>query len=268
MIIFCYNASMKSLLLLLLSLQLLFAATSEQVEEYLTVSSSEEELLLLESQFSSMQNSFSKNSEEEKSTYDMQLLSVRFKEYIQKHLSETEMDAVLENYKNVLYLQFVAASLNSAEDNETRAYLKALESDPDASERMEILEKISKHLNKKESMLIMFDGMMKPLLQNAQGIQKEDDKFMEAQKKAYIAAMQLRAKRETLFNLKDFTIEELEEILKVVKTPAMDHETKAVYGAIAYALKEFFISISSRYDVSKHDPSKYNKTQTDTKNTK
>jgi len=48
------------------------------------------------------------------------------------------------------------------------------------------------------------------------------------------------------------TVEELEELLEVVKTPVMDHESKAVFGATAYALKEFFLSIASRYDLSKH----------------
>lgn len=258
---------MKPFIFLLFTCNLLFAATTAQVEEYLSLSSAEEELLMLESQFSSMQKSFSTNSNEERSTYDMQLLSVRFKEYIEKNLSENEMEKVLENYKNVVYLQFVAASSNTPDENETNSYLKTLKDDPDSSERMEILEQISKILNKKEYMSVMFDGLMKPLLSNAQGIEKKDNKFMEVQKEAYIEAMQLRAKKETLFNLKEFTIEELEEILKVVKTPAMNNETKAVYGAMAYALKEFFLSIASRYDISKHDPNQYKKSQKDTNNT-
>jgi len=48
------------------------------------------------------------------------------------------------------------------------------------------------------------------------------------------------------------TVEELEELLKIVKTPVMNHESKAVFGSTAYALKEFFLSIASRYDLSKH----------------
>ena len=70
-----------------------FAATAEQVEQYLVVSRAEEELIALESQFSAMQNAFKRNdtNETEDNTYDMQMLSLRFKEYIEKHLSEDEI---------------------------------------------------------------------------------------------------------------------------------------------------------------------------------
>jgi len=59
-------------------------------------------------------------------------------------------------------------------------------------------------------------------------------------------------KVETAYSAKEFTIEELEELLKIVKTPAIDHESKVIFAATAYALKEFFLSMADRYDVSKH----------------
>ncbi|PTB83388.1 hypothetical protein C9926_03175, partial [Sulfurovum lithotrophicum] len=135
----------------------LWSATAEQVEEYLSVSTAEEELLALEAQFSSMQNSFS--VQEDQKTYDMQLLSVRFKDSLQRSLSENEMNEVLENYKNELYLQFISTNTYTPDKNETKAYLFKLQEDETAQERMDILEKISKALNNKDSMLVMFDDL-------------------------------------------------------------------------------------------------------------
>jgi len=255
---------MNRLLLLLLSTTyILWSATDVQIEKYLSVSTAEEQLLQLESQFSAMQNSFSK-SEESSTSYDMELLSIRFKDYIQRNLSENEMDEVLLNYRSVVYLQFAAASLETPESNETQAYIKSLEHDEEASNRLDLLESIDKALNNKESMIIMFDELMKPMIQSSMGADMIDKKMIEMQREAYMQVMVKQAREETLYLLREFSIEDLEALLTVVKTPAVQHETKAVYGAIAYALKEFFLSMASRYDVSKHQPKK----PTDTNDTK
>ena len=56
------------------------------------------------------------------------------------------MNEVLENYKNVLYLQFVSTTMYSPDKNETEAYLFKLQEDETAQERLNILEQISKAL--------------------------------------------------------------------------------------------------------------------------
>ena len=237
---------------------LAYAATPEQVEQYLLVSRAEEELITLESQFSAMQNAFKRNdtNETEDNTYDMQMLSLRFKEYIEKHLSEDEMIAVLENYKNVVLLQFVSASSEAQEHdgNETLSYVQNLKTTPDANERIDLVDKISKELYSKEAMMILFDELMKPLMKNGIGGQKMNDKMLDFVKKDYLKMMTETSKNETLYASKDFSIEELEELLKIAQTPAIDHEVKAVFGGMAYALKEFFMTLTSRFDVSKHQP--------------
>jgi len=256
----------KLLFIFILTSSFVWSATADQVEEYLSVSTAEEELLALEAQFSSMQNSFS--AKEDQKTYDMQLLSVRFKESLQRNLSENEMNEVLENYKDVLYLQFVSTTTYSPDKNETEAYLFKLQEDESAQERLDILEQISKALNNKESMLVMFDELMKPLLQSANGGTNIDKKMMDKRRELYMKSRIKDAREETLYNLRDFSIEELDELLTIVKTSSVQREVKIVYEATAYALKEFFLSMASRYDISKHDPSKYNKTSKDTNNTK
>jgi len=257
---FHYNTDMKRILITLTLLtQLSFSATPEQVEQYLSVSNAEEELLALQSQFSTMQTAINtrEHNDSESNNYDMQMLSIRFKDYLQKHLSEDEMTDVLKNYKNVVLLRFVAASSEAQnhEQNETSAYVKKLKNDPESNIRIDLVEKISKAFYSKESMSIMFDELMKPLMKNGIGGEKMNNTMLKPMKENYLKMMIEASKNETLFASKDFTIYELEELLKIAKTPAIDHETKAVFGATAYSLKEFFMSLASRFDVSKHQPS-------------
>ena len=256
------------LLILLFSVQLLFAATPAQIEEYLSVSSAEEELLELQSNFSAMQNSFSKDANSTVNTYDMQLLTVRFKEYLERSLSQSEMDEILQNYNKMVYLQFTSNMMYTPDKNETDSYLFTLEEDETLQERLKILEEISKVLNKKKNMTIMFDELMLPLLQNAKGGKSLKKEAINVRRSSYVKAMQENARKATLFNLKAFSIDDLHTLLEVIKNTASNHERKAVYGATAYALKEFFLSLASRYDISKHDPSKHNTTTIDTNNTK
>lgn len=251
----------RVLLAFTLLLQLSFAATPEQIEQYLSVSNSEEEMLALESQFSAMQNSFSKDKNAaERQTYDMQLLMVRFKEHLEKSLSEDEMAEILENYRNVVLLQFVSATSQTQgyDANETENYMASLKQSPDASERMKLVKEISNKFYSKEALLIMFDDLMKPLMQNGIGGGKMTKEMLKGSRENYVKMMTEASKVETLYETKDFTLEELEELLKIAKTPAIDHEVKAVYGAMAYALKDFFMSLASRYDVSKHSIDKNN----------
>lgn len=247
---------MKILLVITLLVQLLCSATPEQVERYLSISNAEEELIELEAQFSRMQNNFQSldtNTSEEKETYDMQMLSIRFREYIQKALSEDEMKEILQNYRNVILLQFVSASsVTETDPKEIEAYIKTLEESESSSGRIDLVEKINKKLNNKESMVLMFDELIKPLMQAAPGGQNLDEAYMKKSRENYLKSMVESAKKETLFATKEFTMEELEALLKIAQTPAIDHEMKALYGGMAYALKEFFLSLASRYDISKH----------------
>ncbi len=246
----------KQLFILTLLSTLLFSATPEQVEKYISVSNSEEQLIELESQFSRMQNNINNldsNNSEESSSYDMQLLSIRFREYLQRTLSEDEMEEILQQYKNVLLLQFVSAQNDSEYDpKQASKYVKEIQENPEASVRIDVAQKIAEALYKKESITILFDDLMKPLMENSMGGKKMNDEAMKKSREAYIKMMLEQGKVETIYLTKDFTLEELETLLKIVQTPAIGHESKAVFGAMAYALKEFFLSMASRYDVSKH----------------
>jgi len=250
----------KILILLTLTFQILSASTAEQVEHYISVSNSEEQLIELERQFTQMQNSINRMKSDESAedyAYDMQLLSIRFREYLQKNISENEMDEIIEKYRSVVLLKFVSVQ-NDEEyaEEEGQKYMKELQVEENASVRMELLEQVSTQLYKKENIGILFDNLMKPLLENSKGASQIDDTTMEKNKKAYIKRMLESGKVETAYATREFTIEELEALLGIVESSAIDHESKAVFGATAHALKEFFLSMAKRYDPSKHKKSK------------
>jgi len=247
---------MKKILLSILLSTFLLAATPEQVDRYLSISNADEQLVELETQFSRMQTNLNSISKEEDiQSYDMQLLSIRFKEYLQKHLSEDEMDEILNLYKNVILLQFVSATAEEISDpKEAEAYVKKIEADPESHVRIDLVKKISHEMYSKESMVLMFDNLMKPLLENAQEDNKLDPEMLKKSREAYIKRMIKEAENETLYATRDFTIEELEALEKIAREPVIDKESKAVFGAIAYALEEFFLSLAKRYDIKKHQP--------------
>ena len=246
---------MKRLLLYALASTYLFSATPEQVEQYLSISNADEQLIELENQFSIMQENLNRlNSDEENTPYDMQLLSIRFKSYLQQHLSEEEMDEILKAYRNVLLLQYVSAIAQSQEasDKEIEAYLKSLEEDPQNRERIELAEKISDEMYDKESMAIMFDNLIKPLIENAPGGSDIDAEKLKERKEAYVKQMMEQSRKGVIYATRDFSIEELEALEKIAKEPAIKHESNAIAAATAYALEEFFLSLAKRYDISKH----------------
>jgi hypothetical protein len=244
---------MKKIFLSAILSTILFGATAEQVEQYLSVSNSEEQLIALEAGFSSMQNALNQKSEESKN-YDMQMLSVRFKEKLASELSEDEMKEVLENYNSMVYLQFASATAEQEQtDPQTLdAYIQKLKSDETAHDRLLLIEEIGKHIYKKEYLSEYFDALIAPLYGKSSKDQKAYSDFLKQTKKGYMEMMQTEGQRQLIYALRDFSQEELEELLKVVKRPSVDHETKAVYKAMAYALQEYFKSLASRFDPSKH----------------
>ena len=257
--IFRYNVTMKIIRILFLFTllsQLLFSATPEQIEQYLQVSSSEEQLITLESQFSQMQQNLNRSStsaEGASNEYDMQLLSIRFREYIQKNLSEDEMNEVLKQYRNVVLLKFVSVQNDTEYDEKlAQVYMKELETEDNASVRLDLLDKISNTLYNEENVAVLFDNLMKPLLQNSMNGQKISDASLKKNKDAYIKRNIADGKLETAYMTREFTLEEVETLLDIVKTPAIERESKVIFGATAYALQEFFLSLASRYDPSKH----------------
>ena len=244
---------MKKLLLTTLLSTILFGATAEQVEQYLSVSNSEEQLVALEESFGSMQNALNQETNETKN-YDMQMLTLRFKEKLASELSDDEMKEVLDNYNSLIYLQFISATAQQEEENPEaiKSYIAQLNSDETAHDRLSMIEEIGKYIYKKEYLSDYFDALIAPLYGKSNGDQKEYESFVKNTKKGYMEMIQTEGKMQLAYALRDFSQEDLEALLKVLKRPSVDHEMKAVYKAMAYALQEYFKSLASRFDPSQH----------------
>jgi hypothetical protein len=243
--------SWKRKYLPLLFLSPLFGATPQQIESYLSLSPTQEELIEIERSFRTLQENLQQqNPSLEHQTYDMQLLTLRFKEAMEKALSQEEMAEVLENYHHILYLRFIALQQTSQYPQEsTLAYEKALEDEP---QRKALLEKIHQILYAKAYLSTLFDGMMKPLLGiNQQSTPQEQEDFTKM-REAFIETKQKEHQKETFFMLQEFTLEELEALLLFLQKPSVQKENRAVASSLSFAMEAFFQTLSLRYRKSAH----------------
>ena len=235
----------KILPILLLLASTLFAATPEQVERYLMLSHAEEELLNLESSFAAIQNRM--DAKENNGTdYDTEMLTVRFREYLQRALSDSEMDKVLENYKSEVLLKFVYESSDPEGDYlAIRTYAKEAKADPELKSRLEIIKKINENYSNKEAITQMFDTLIIPIIKRVRPKDADKDQIKKMRER-YLKSMTENGYNQILYASREFTTEELDALLEVAKTPAMGYETKAVYGAMAYAMQEFMETMANR----------------------
>jgi hypothetical protein len=201
-----------------------------------------------------MQNGFSEDANGSQNKYDMELLSIRFKEYLQTHLSNKEIAEILDTYRNVVFLQFKSHSTSSSTSEEDKAYLQSLtqEEENEASTRLAILDDIFKYLNDEKYIGLMFDALIKPLIQTGKNAGNMNEEQIKKRRDSYITSRTKGMKEKTFYTLKEFTLEDLETVLSIIKSTEIQREMKIQHEATFYALKEFFLSMTSRYDVSKH----------------
>ena len=235
----------KTFSILLLLITTLFASTPEQVERYLMLSHAEEDLLELESSFSTMQNRMDAK-DSNGTSYDTELLTVRFREHLQKNLSDSEMEKVLDNYKSPALLKFVYESSDPEGDYlEIQKYAKEAKANPELESRLGIVEDINKYYSNQEAITQMFDSLIIPIMKRMRPNDADEDKIKEMREK-YLDSMIKNGYNQILYATREFTTEELDELLEISKTPAMGYETKAVFGAMAYAMQEFMEKMADR----------------------
>ena len=244
----------RALITLLTTATIAFSATPEQVEAYLSVSNAEEQLVQLESMFDSMQ-AMLKQDANVSSAYDSQMLSLRFRKKLEELLSEDEMNEILENYKDVLYLQFVSATNNVDYDGEAiEAYYKKAQKDEELKARLDYIKEITKNLYKEEYLKEYFQALVEPFYKKS----SSDKGLIEKQQEAYIETMVSNGEKIMLYSLKEFSTEELEALASFMKRSSIDTETKTIYKALVYAMQEYFNSLLMAFDNSIPQHQQYN----------
>jgi len=244
---------MKKLFLILLATWGMSAATPEQVERYLLVSGSEDQLIEFEQMIDQTGQMFSAQSGNDTPLMqDSQMVPIRFREYLQKHLSESEMDEVLGNYKHDVLRKLVSAEVLMEEPDTIEAYrqfLTRIKSDPLPANRTETVKEIVKKLYDEKMLTDFFDKMFMPMMQqfsqtSGKSLTKEQTKKME---KSFIKKMRESNYKALLFMSRDFSDEELDELNDVAGNSATSHETRAVFGAIVYAMEEAMHNMADRF---------------------
>lgn len=222
-----------------------YAATAEQVERYLEISHSEDELISMESAFEMVQN---RTSEQDSNTsrYDTELLSVRFRESLQKSLSKNEMDKILNIYDQEIAQKFASAN-NEADASrlDIYNYIQDLNESGESKARINLVKKISVLFSDKETLSIVYDELIEPVYKRMMP-KTFFEENREEKRKSYIEMAQENIRNNMLYKTRDFTLEELEELTKIYNTPAAGYESKALAHAIVYALKDLMESMSDR----------------------
>jgi len=239
--------------ILLISFLFLWGATPEQVERYLLISGSEDQLIDFEQTIDDMGKMFAaKGGTDLPLMQDSQMIPIRFREFIQKNVSEDEMEEILANYRHDVLRKIVSAEVVMEEPDTLESYrqfLKRIQSDPLPSNRIQTVKKVIKQLYDEKQLITFFQKMFLPMVQKmgeASG-HKMDPKQIEALGKRFVTQMRQSNENAMLFMTRDFSDEELQELEDLSGNSATSHETRAVFGGIIYAMEEAMHNMANRF---------------------
>jgi hypothetical protein len=243
----------KRLVLWIFSVSILFGATPEQVERYLLLSGSEDQLVVFEQMIDDMGQMLAAQSGQDiPLMQDSQMISIRFREHIQRALSESEMDEVIANYKHDVLRKLVNAEVLMAEPETMEAYQAfqaRIQNDPLPAGRIQTVKSIVEKLYDEELLIDFFNKMFLPLIQkmptkNGKPISK---KRLVQFGKSFAKKMRKNNEEAMLFLTQDFSDEELEELDTLSGNSATSHETRAVFGAIVASMREAMDNMGERF---------------------
>jgi hypothetical protein len=243
------DATMKKIMWMVMAVSTLFSATPEQVERYLLVSGSEDQLIQFEQMIDGMGKAFGGNGMP--LMEDSQLAPIRFREYLQRHVSEDEMQEILGNYHHDVLRKLIRAEVLLSEPETVETYqlfLKQIQTDPLPKNRTEAVRSIVKKLYDEKMLIEFFEKMFLPMVAKTAQIMKKPitDKKAKSIGKSFVKNMQEHNYNALLFMTRDFSNEEMEELDEVVGNSATSHETRAVFGAIVYAMEEAMTNMAER----------------------
>jgi len=235
---------MKKILLFLVLATQLYSATPEQVERYLLISGSEDQLIDFEEMIDGMGRALAAgNTENFPLMQDSQLISIRFREYLQQHLSESEMNEIMDNYRHDVLRKLVSAEVLMEETDtmeEYRQFLARISQEPLPANRTETVRSIVRKLYDEAALIDFFDQMYLPMVKQIKASTGKElnDSQIEDMKKTYAKKIREDNYQTMLFMTRDFDDDELDELDEIAGNSASNHETRAVFGAIAYAVNE------------------------------
>jgi hypothetical protein len=245
---------MKKILILWTTVSALFAATPEQVEKYLMLSGSEDQLIEFEQMIDGMsQMLMARDGNKLPLMQDSQMVSIRFREYLQRNLSESEMDSVLENYKHDIMRKLVSAEVLMGEADTQEAYQQfqaQIKNEPLHKNRTETVKAIIKKIYDEKVLIEFFNKMFLSIIKQMSSVNGKaiPEKRVKKIGENFVKKMQKNNEQAMLFMTRDFTDEELEELDELSGNSATSHETRAVLEAIVSAVGEAMSNIAKRLE--------------------
>ncbi len=244
---------MKRMILFAAAASALVAATPEQVERYLLLSGSEEQLIQFEQTIDQMSQMLTaKDGQDVPLMQDSQMIPIRFRAYLQRNLSDAEMEAVLANYQHDVLRKLVSAQVLMGEADTREAYrqfLSRIQSDPLPANRTETVKAIIKKIYDEKMLRDFFKKMFLPMVQQMGSTDGKpiSDQRIKVITKQFVQRMQEGNRKAMLFMTRDFTDAELDTLNTLSGNSATSHETHAVFGAIVSAMGEAMEHMAKRF---------------------
>ena len=222
----------KILLLLSLSFSILFSATPKQIDEYLSLSKSDRSLLEIEQMIDQiLPEETSKNTES---------IKIKFREYLEKNLSEQEVIELNKLYRNPLFSVLVDIDPDIPEE-ELMEFNRTLKENPLSTERMELNNKILEGMFDEEIIEYMVVKMQN-LMAKQFGI-PSDVNLTKEDKKEMLSSMQEELKIPLLYQTQTLSLDELKELESLSNSALVLKTNKVVLHATFYAMEDFFHDI-------------------------
>ena len=218
----------KILLLLSLSLGILFSATPKQVDEYISLSKSDRDLLEIEQMLDKMLPSdSSKNSES---------VEIKFREYLEKNLSEEEAIELNKLYRNPLFSVLNDIDSDMPEE-ELMEFNNTLKETPLSTERMELNNKILDSMID-EDIIEYTVVKMQNLVAKKFGIES-DVNLTKEDKKLMLSSMKEEIRLPLLYQTQTLGIDELKELEELSNSAIVLKTNKIVLRATLYSIEDF-----------------------------
>jgi oligoribonuclease NrnB/cAMP/cGMP phosphodiesterase (DHH superfamily) len=162
------------------------------------------------------------------------------------------MNEIIDNYKHDVLRKLVSAQVLMDEPETVEAYhqfLKRIKSDPLPVNRTETVKDIVKKLYDEKTLIDFFDHMFLPIAKQMVELtgRKISDKELKVMEKSFAKKMRDINYNELLFMTRDFEMNELDELDDVSGSSATNHETRAVFDAVVYAMNEAMSNMVKRF---------------------
>ena len=238
---------MKKITLLLTSLLCLsWSATQEQVMNYLSLSKADRELIEIEQVFDNMRQNL---DTEDNSSNE---INQRYSEYLQEHLSDNEMEELIQLYQTPIMQRFVTEmDLVDIPQEEMENFLLSLKEEPLEGERQDIIDEIVKLTVKDEEVINFYKSMTQRYgsrqKEKSPNTNKENNSTQYTpQEQQFLEGMKKGAKNALLYGTQVLGMEEMSELRQALKSSIISKASNVESEAMIDVMDNFIQNIRSK----------------------